>query len=721
MASPKLLRSATGSFGASFLLLSIFLSIHYIYCSADKFTGHFGHLSDYITYYEPVIRIGFPLHNFKSRNSRTDILFSFRAFGREFHLKLRTGSPLLAANALVITHDGNGTKNTIPASYLLQRLVNGVVKGEKYSHVQGHVVRGTFEGIITLKDEIYYIEPWTTYLPIIDSRAFDSLIYRRSDINITALICATGDCLPFRLDFKRGPKISDEELAMMEQVEGAPVESFTRKESGTKQQKQRRKICTVKLVADHTFYQKATDQSIEVSIHEMIVLVTAADNIFRSTDFDYDGRPDGIGFQVSSVVVWKSQDDANYQMFREDLSSEDFLSAFALHDSSDVCMAICFVHRVFSGNVLGLAYTASVKRNHAGGICQKRISSRPPRSYNAAVVTVEGSSGRMPRALNSLTLTHELGHSFGSDHDQKSERCSPRSIKGGSYLMADTIENSNQSNNNKFSPCSIDSIARVLAIKAKCFLAQDELGQFVCGNAIREKGEQCDCGHKEQCHETDMCCVPKGGLKNQQECQLINTAQCSPRNGPCCTQDCTLVAADDKMLCSNNECMKNEFCNGVDSLCPTPVSKADGSVCNNGFGVCIRGQCNDKTCSQFQLQECLCVGWRYGCNICCIRNGLCVPASRLRLKPRSKFRLWQADGVGCNFGQGICKSGKCKANDYFGNARLDNRNQTEEEDEQTEGLSILATLLGTALIIVFFVVVMLLIYFLTPLRSWILK
>ena len=80
-------------------------------------------------------------------------------------------------------------------------------------------------------------------------------------------------------------------------------------------------------------------------------------------------------------------------------------------------------------------------------------------------------------------------------------------------------------NNNQFSGCSKDNITKVLDAvfnerfsKVNCFEAKQ--AEF-CGNNIIEKGEQCDCGYKEDCK--DQCCY---GRKEVNECKLKSRAAC---------------------------------------------------------------------------------------------------------------------------------------------------------------------------------------------------
>ena len=76
--------------------------------------------------------------------------------------------------------------------------------------------------------------------------------------------------------------------------------------------------CTLHIVADHTFFSLAGHSDIVTTISEMMYLVTEANTIFRSTDFDGDGAGDNIGFYVSHVTIYTGTE--NYKMSDTSLS-----------------------------------------------------------------------------------------------------------------------------------------------------------------------------------------------------------------------------------------------------------------------------------------------------------------------------------------------------------------------------------------------------------------
>ena len=65
----------------------------------------------------------------------------------------------------------------------------------------------------------------------------------------------------------------------------------------------------------------------------------------------------------------------------------------------------------------------------------------------------------------------------------------------------------NRVHNWMFSECSRESMSRILSDgwHTRCLLARRAA---YCGNALVERGEQCDCGTAVSCDVHDRCCTP---------------------------------------------------------------------------------------------------------------------------------------------------------------------------------------------------------------------
>ena len=197
-------------------------------------------------------------------------------------------------------------------------------------------------------------------------------------------------------------------------------------------------------------------------------------------------------------------------------------------------------------------------------------------------------------------------------HDSGVE-CTPFSRnppdQDGNYIMFASATSGDRPNNREFSECSIRNMTQVIVAvldekfgKTNCFTDSEE---GFCGNKIVEDDEKCDCGYEDDCENTE-CCYPKGHpqecqLKGEVECRwwgylvLMNHFQillerkwqgslmyiwkkktiyelhlcaCSPSQGPCCTQDCELIALDANHTCAvETECQHRASCKY-----PLPIS-----------------------------------------------------------------------------------------------------------------------------------------------------
>lgn len=202
-----------------------------------------------------------------------------------------------------------------------------------------------------------------------------------------------------------------------------------------------------------------------------------------------------------------------------------------------------------------------------------------------------------------MTLTHEIGHNFGSYHDTTSE-CTPGNSYGGNYIMFPAATTGNLQNNLVFSECSRSSMYSTIASKG-CFSQTAPH----CGNGIVESGEDCDCG--VGCSSTSCC---------TSSC-TVNTGagySCSPQNAirfPCCTPEdgtsaqCQIISASAGFVCDDEDnCDEEATCDGTSATCAAGVPKPDfktecGCINDNcaahpftGDKVCMGGVCNMSRC-----------------------------------------------------------------------------------------------------------------------------
>ncbi|KAL3316986.1 hypothetical protein Ciccas_004365 [Cichlidogyrus casuarinus] len=362
----------------------------------------------------------------------------------------------------------------------------------------------------------------------------------------------------------------------------------------------------------HDFRGRISYMGVTFRVDRVRINVTEVDCKPRSGLMNRDGnisRKLPPSASPSSYSVERGSDDNPFCDPNIDVSNFLNLISYQAHD--DFCLAYLFTFRDFSSGTLGLAWVAQPEGS--GGICEKyravRIgTNRIYRSLNTGVVTLMNYGAQVALKVSQLTFTHEIGHNFGAKHDDDHKSEHPECLPSvddpkGNYIMFASATSGDKANNNKFSVCSLDSIARLLDSVHNsgetCFLASD--GPF-CGNRLLEKGEQCDCGFSEKECE-DQCCQPND---SPNPCQLKDfvffrgkkqKVHCSPTAGKCCRHDCTF--RPEKELCiAGSECHEPSYCTGGSFSCPPPEPFADGTPCQNHTRVCKAGQCIGSICER---------------------------------------------------------------------------------------------------------------------------
>ncbi|ORX65338.1 zincin, partial [Linderina pennispora] len=225
-------------------------------------------------------------------------------------------------------------------------------------------------------------------------------------------------------------------------------------------------------------------------------------------------------------------------------------------------------------------------------------------------------------------VAHEVGHNFGASHDCTNQEC-PCSGNAcnsccpcadgcdckGRYLMNPT----SPVTSDDFSPCSVRNICKTIkSTGVQCL--QDPGGRSIlatamCGNGIKESGEECDCAQAG--------------------------AQCADANDLCCNQ-CKIRPKDSVCRAKYSECDIAEVCDGQSPTCPETVT--------NGSLKCASGQCTsrDAQCaarggSDGLTQRCTISVGGDPCDLQCSRPG----------------------SLGMLGFHAQCRSGKCKGENWF--------------------------------------------------------
>ncbi|KAK3597351.1 hypothetical protein CHS0354_034594 [Potamilus streckersoni] len=589
-----------------------------------------------------------------------DKYLTFIAFDTNFSLVLRPSDLIDRRTSVSVSGERVEISNSI---FEKGRTYTGFPSGkEENLRASFKITDSELDGIIISGNETFFVEPSFRYGfgenmgfkciedNTVESCTYESLIYRAQDVieslnylNGSNSSCGVQESTGRHLDLRNAIQNDEQQRVRAKRAAQATE-------------------CRLRVVADHLFFQNIGQADIATTIAELHFLMSEADIIFRSTDFDGNGKGDNIGFSIAHIEIYRPGN--IYNMADESMDISEYLNKFSEYDFTDVCLSFAFTYRNFQG-ILGLAWVASSNPyGSVGGICQHRVSIKGVHySLNSGIITLNSYGSRSARHKSALTLTHELGHSFGSPHDVLSNPlCSPGSDYGN-YIMYPYANDGSKPNHNEFSPCSISYIYPVILNKGHCF--EVNYGP-ICGNGIVENGEECDCGDQNIC--TDTCCTPsdiRPSLGFDPPCTFrrSNDKVCSPKTRPCCTENCQFTSLTDQKVCRvKTDCKSESFCNGNSSTCPDSDVMPEGMLCDSGTRICVSGMCRGSICLTIGLTACQCVQHRSDyCFVCCFSQDLqsCQPMSYFQGKD-----IYKHPGEPCNNFKGYCDSqGSCITGD----------------------------------------------------------
>jgi len=306
-----------------------------------------------------------------------------------------------------------------------------------------------------------------------------------------------------------------------------------------------------------------------------------------------------------------------------------------------------------SGSIVGIAWTKT--------LCQMKSQSQGAGSglqYTAGT----GVSSVTPNEW--MVVAHEIGHGFGAIHDCTTQlcpnpngQCCPLSATTCDAAAQFIMNPSEQVATKQFSPCSI---------KAMCGTVQSSSGQClkppgtrvtqssepnICGNGLKEAGEDCDCGSADDC-ANDPCC-------DGTTCKFKGTAVCDDMNDDCCS-NCQLRPAGQICRQAISECDVQEVCTGTNATCPPDIRVANETPCK-GTGNVTGLQCANGVCTSrdLQCQQQDREGITKACGASTSCDLLCNDPSGNSLSCMQVPGTYFVDGTPCGFG-GACSQGDCK-------------------------------------------------------------
>lgn len=201
-----------------------------------------------------------------------------------------------------------------------------------------------------------------------------------------------------------------------------------------------------------------------------------ASNIFENSDFDNDGIPDDMGFIITQITVLYSSEFHNLYFKHETVHAVDaskYLFMFTKYTTSfqDTCLEVLLTAQPFKNNILSVSFVTpyaqlwTIHKVLQGGVCTKG-------PLNKLIVTHYIDYGDyVPTFISDLALIHELGHAFGSSHDE--EVCYGHAMTTKFYYNMDK-------NHYVFSKCSLSAILNHLKQFSGCFQTWPEKSH--CGN-----------------------------------------------------------------------------------------------------------------------------------------------------------------------------------------------------------------------------------------------
>ncbi|CAH8841453.1 unnamed protein product [Trichobilharzia szidati] len=575
-----------------YLLFFVALFIQFTFKAESSI---FSQLRQYQLFDKPFLRTT------RDSNGRETKQIAFYAWGRSWYLILRREASFRTSNFTVRFISTNRTRS-LPTKTKYAELYTGYVSESNHSFVLAHLDehRSVLSAHIHINSDIYVIEPLADYTVYIGNNSM--LMYRLRDIHV---IQSSSKPMHYTSSATFWPLKTD------------TFDDYNRRKRSISHEGQH-KFCRLTLIADYAFYTNLGNKDGPKTISHIIKLFDRLNYLFLTSKFldNQNGEMTGYGFLLQEIVIHESwTSNAGHYNSPTDIGGKmwtatSLLKAFSRFDVKQSCLAHLLSYKRVAEGILGMSWLASPDPKKLGGICSLpfRQNSKGILYLNTGWTTyVDYNGQQLVNALAELITAHELGHSWGADHDPDTKECNPPATSHGKYLMYTYSVSGYAENNGKFSPCSLRTIGACLVNRAPlCFDDSSSVAfSNLCGNSRIDEGEECDAGRNPH----DRCC--------SSDCLLREGARCSPWNHACCTSDCQY--ASNNTICAQtnkaNPCLGPGQCNGLSPICPGPKLLSTGHC--DEYGWCYEGQCHP-FCDSLGLETCICDAVEESCFICCL-------------------------------------------------------------------------------------------------------
>ncbi|XP_015918757.1 uncharacterized protein [Parasteatoda tepidariorum] len=400
--------------------------------------------------------------------------------------------------------------------------------------------------------------------------------------------------------------------------------------------------CGLKIVVSRTlmeFFEKST-----TDVVKDIFLQTEMLNIlYRKISFRNKTKTFKMNFHIDTIILPSKE----LVEETEEMSLNDFIEKYTYFHSS--LQPACLI--------VGLDM---VQENTKKFFVSSHENGEPCSKIKNTIIVSHGTLNKPePMALYLAQYVTTITRAFGAtDSDKICQTGYPPNpmVLIENYYLSSSIEPT--FSYGIFSACNVREMEKKLSDQ-KCF---EKFEYSTCGNAIREDGEECDCGPKRFCEEIDKCCEPPTPIfqskigkhsnnTNSTQCMLRPEAECATKDA--CCNDCKFAYYGTKCVDRAHHCSE-EMCLGNSSECIC-VANSSQSKSHHCKGL----ECGSIPCATDSLKPCLCTG-KDECLVCCIKHDVCKTATR-DLKVMGDLLLAFPDGTKCGVADedAQCYNGSC--------------------------------------------------------------